>query len=208
MAVSVSGVEAIEILDSRGRPTLAVTLTLSDGTIARAGVPSGASTGSREAVELRDGDPARYGGKGVLKAVASVNGEISRGDLRSKLLRALAELDRCSDRPRRQREQVATRRQRHSSACRWRQPGPRPSQPGSRSGVPSTPAGVSPRLPVPHFNVVNGGVPCAEQPRLPGVHDRPDRCTEHGGSSSCRRRGLFGDSEAAARVKGHGDRAR
>jgi enolase len=50
---------ALEILDSRGRPTLAVTVTLADGTTARAGVPSGASTGSREAVELRDGDKAR-----------------------------------------------------------------------------------------------------------------------------------------------------
>src|SRR6266536_2457548 len=56
---------ALEILDSRGRPTLAVTVRLADGTAARAGVPSGASTGSREAVERRDGDPDRYEGKGV-----------------------------------------------------------------------------------------------------------------------------------------------
>ena len=67
---------ALEILDSRGRPTLAVTVRLSDGAAARAGVPSGASTGSREAVERRDGDPGRYEGKGVLGAVASVNAEI------------------------------------------------------------------------------------------------------------------------------------
>ena len=59
MGVTVSGVKAVEILDSRGNPTLAVTVTLDDGTVARAGVPSGASTGTREAVELRDGDPAR-----------------------------------------------------------------------------------------------------------------------------------------------------
>ena len=65
----ISSVHAVEILDSRSRPTLAVTLTLADGTTARAGVPSGASTGSGEAVELRDGDPARYGGQGVLTAV-------------------------------------------------------------------------------------------------------------------------------------------
>jgi len=55
---------ALEILDSRGRPTLAVTVRLADGAVARAGVPSGASTGSREAVERRDGDPDRYEGKG------------------------------------------------------------------------------------------------------------------------------------------------
>lgn len=68
--------EALEILDSRGNPTLAVTATLSDGISATSKIPSGASTGSREAVELRDGDKARYGGKGVLKACASVEGEI------------------------------------------------------------------------------------------------------------------------------------
>lgn len=73
----VAGLTALEILDSRGRPTLAVTVTLADGTTARAGVPSGASTGSREAVELRDGDPSRYEGRGVLTAVANVNGDIA-----------------------------------------------------------------------------------------------------------------------------------
>ena len=65
-AFNVADLSALEILDSRGRPTLAVTVRLADGTTARAGVPSGASTGSREAVERRDGDPARYEGKGVL----------------------------------------------------------------------------------------------------------------------------------------------
>ena len=70
----VADLSALEILDSRGRPTLAVTVTLADGTRARAGVPSGASTGSREAVELRDGDKSRYEGRGVLTAVANVNG--------------------------------------------------------------------------------------------------------------------------------------
>lgn len=74
---AVAGLSALEILDSRGRPTLAVTVTLGDGTMARAGVPSGASTGSREAVELRDGDASRYGGRGVLRAAANVNGEIA-----------------------------------------------------------------------------------------------------------------------------------
>jgi enolase len=65
-----------EILDSRGNPTVEVDVVLEDGVRGRAGIPSGASTGAHEAVELRDGDPARYGGKGVRRAVDAVNGEI------------------------------------------------------------------------------------------------------------------------------------
>ena len=68
---------AREILDSRGNPTVEVDVTLEDGTMGRAAVPSGASTGAHEAVEKRDGDKSRYMGKGVLEAVASVNGELS-----------------------------------------------------------------------------------------------------------------------------------
>ncbi len=67
---------AREILDSRGNPTIEVDVTLEDGSIGRAAVPSGASTGAHEAVELRDGDKARYGGKGVQKACDSVNRDI------------------------------------------------------------------------------------------------------------------------------------
>ena len=67
---------AREILDSRGNPTVEVDVVLEDGSIGRAAVPSGASTGAHEAVELRDGDKARYLGKGVQKAVEAVNGEI------------------------------------------------------------------------------------------------------------------------------------
>jgi len=66
-----------EILDSRGNPTIEVDVTLEDGSFGRAAVPSGASTGAHEAVELRDGDKSRYSGKGVLKAVDSVNNEIA-----------------------------------------------------------------------------------------------------------------------------------
>lgn len=69
-------VTAREILDSRGNPTVEVDVTLETGAMGRAAVPSGASTGAHEAVELRDGEKKRYGGKGVTKAVASVNGEI------------------------------------------------------------------------------------------------------------------------------------
>ena len=68
---------AREILDSRGNPTVEVEVRLTGGAQARAGVPSGASTGAREAIELRDGDKKRFNGKGVLKAVENVNGVIS-----------------------------------------------------------------------------------------------------------------------------------
>jgi enolase len=69
-------IHAREILDSRGNPTVEVDVTLETGVVGRAGVPSGASTGAHEAVELRDGDKGRFGGKGVLQACESVNGEI------------------------------------------------------------------------------------------------------------------------------------
>ena len=78
MAV-IEQVGAREILDSRGNPTVEVEVVLEDGTLARAAVPSGASTGEHEAVELRDGDKSRYGGKGVEKAVAAVLDEIAAG---------------------------------------------------------------------------------------------------------------------------------
>src|SRR5689334_11602448 len=70
--VEIEQVLAREILDSRGNPTVEVEIRLTDGSVGVAGVPSGASTGAHEAVELRDGDKGRYGGKGVLKAVQNV----------------------------------------------------------------------------------------------------------------------------------------
>src|ERR1700730_7608242 len=70
-------IQAREILDSRGNPTVEAEVTLANGTRGRAAVPSGASTGEQEAVQLRDGDMQRYLGKGVLKAVENVNGEIA-----------------------------------------------------------------------------------------------------------------------------------
>ena len=73
---AIVNVVAREILDSRGNPTVEVDVVLEDGSMGRAAVPSGASTGTREAVELRDGDKGRFGGKGVLKAVEAVNRDI------------------------------------------------------------------------------------------------------------------------------------
>jgi enolase len=77
MTTTITRIHAREILDSRGNPTLEAEVTLEGGAFGRAAVPSGASTGSREAVELRDGDKARYGGKGVTRAVGNVNGAIA-----------------------------------------------------------------------------------------------------------------------------------
>ena len=74
---AIASVHARQILDSRGNPTVEVDVTLADASMGRAAVPSGASTGVHEAVELRDGDKSRWGGKGVTKAVAAVNGEIA-----------------------------------------------------------------------------------------------------------------------------------
>ncbi|KPJ51448.1 MAG: enolase [Dehalococcoidia bacterium DG_22] len=75
--VEIDSIQALEILDSRGNPTLEVEVVLAEGTVGVAAVPSGASTGVHEALELRDGDADRYGGKGVLKAVANVGQEIA-----------------------------------------------------------------------------------------------------------------------------------
>ena len=161
MTFNVSGVSALEILDSRARPTLAVTVRLADGTTARAGVPSGASTGSREAVELRDGDKSRFGGGGVLKAVANVNGEIAdllRGRTWDSLAaadQAMISLDGSQNKSRLGANalvgvSMALARALAASAdtelWRWLRP---------QDAVPS--------LPVPPFNVLNGGVHAPNQ---------------------------------------------
>src|SRR5208283_3775141 len=88
----IQNISAQEILDSRGNPTVMVGLALNNGITASACVPSGASTGIREAVELRDGDAKRYGGKGVLKAVANVN-KIIAPKLKGKSPQAQKDID-------------------------------------------------------------------------------------------------------------------
>src|ERR1700720_455660 len=95
----IESVHAREVLDSRGNPTVEVDVTLDDGAAGRAIVPSGASTGAHEAVEMRDGDKSRYLGKGTFKAVENVNGAIGprvnglRADDQVALDRVLLELD-------------------------------------------------------------------------------------------------------------------
>jgi enolase len=92
--IKIAEVHGREILDSRGNPTIEAVVRLNDGSEARAGVPSGASTGSREAVELRDGDKNRYLGKGVQKAVANVNG-VLRDALKGREFADQRALDTC-----------------------------------------------------------------------------------------------------------------
>ncbi len=95
----ISDIRARQILDSRGNPTVEVDVRLESGAFGRAAVPSGASTGSHEAVELRDGDKARYGGKGVSKAVEAVNGELFdalsgvEGEAQARIDRMMCQLD-------------------------------------------------------------------------------------------------------------------
>jgi enolase len=92
MSFRVVAAHALEILDSRSRPTLEVIVKFSDGTVGVAGVPSGASTGSGEAVERRDGDLTRFHGARVLGAVAAVNGEIN-DTIADREFASIAELD-------------------------------------------------------------------------------------------------------------------
>ncbi|HEX9897082.1 MAG TPA: phosphopyruvate hydratase [Dehalococcoidales bacterium] len=104
--VTIRSVKAREILDSRGNPTISVEITLSDGTTGIASVPSGASTGKYEAIELRDGDKSRYNGLGVLKAVKNVNTKIARAikgmlaDDQAAIDRKMIELDGTPDKSR------------------------------------------------------------------------------------------------------------
>src|SRR6195256_6554246 len=78
MSTKITRVHARQVIDSRGNPTVEADVMLTSGAVGRAAVPSGASTGEHEALELRDGDKSRYLGKGVLKAVANANGEIAK----------------------------------------------------------------------------------------------------------------------------------
>jgi enolase len=153
--IDIDRLGATEILDSRSRPTLLVSLDLSDGARVFAGVPSGASTGRREALERRDGDIERFGGMGVQRAVMSVEGEIAdriAGRSWSSLEEldgALIELDGTQDKGRLGANALVGVSMAAARAF------------AAAGGVQLheflRPDGVAPRLPVPHFNVVNGG---------------------------------------------------
>jgi enolase len=155
MPVTIDHVHAVEVLDSRARPTVTVTLTTHDGARVRAGVPSGASTGSREAVERRDGDPGRYGGQGVQGAVGAVNGEIADAVVGrpfatlTDLDETLVALDGTPDKSRLGANAVVG-----VSMAAARAFAAAEGQPLWRWFAGTV---AAPRLPVPHFNVCNGG---------------------------------------------------
>ena len=138
----IAAIQALEILDSRGNPTVRVRLSLDDGTVATSSVPSGASTGEHEAVELRDGDKARYGGKGVLKAVANVDEMIAPALIGRDPARQARDR-RADDRARRHAEQGRARRQRHPR----RVDGGRPRGCASGRSCRSTPISAAPARP-------------------------------------------------------------
>ena len=147
-------IAARQILDSRGNPTVEVEVALDGGTVGRAAVPSGASTGSKEAIELRDGDPAAYGGKGVQRAVAAVNGELcdallGRDALRQQALdQAMIELDGTANKSRLGANAILGVSLATANAA------------AAQLGLPlyRYVGGTSARtLPVPMMNVINGG---------------------------------------------------
>jgi enolase len=154
MSHRIEWLRALEILDSRGRPTLHVTLRLVGGAIGQAGVPSGASTGSGEATERRDGDPERFGGAGVQRAVMTVEGEIADAvagrswESLAELDRALIDLDGTSN-----KERLGANAIVGVSMAAARAMATAEEQPLYRWLASTAPI----RLPVPHFNVINGG---------------------------------------------------
>ena len=154
MSLTIDLIDAREILDSRGNPTVEVDVILDDGAVGRAAVPSGASTGAHEAVELRDGDKARYGGKGVLKAVSNVTDEIAPAlygldaSDQAGVDAVLIELDGTADKGRLGANAIlgVSLACAHAAAAAYDQPLYRYL------------GGVGARtLPVPMFNILNGG---------------------------------------------------
>lgn len=169
---TITSVWAREVLDSRGNPTVEVEVGLESGHVGRAAVPSGASTGTREALELRDGDPARYKGKGVSKAVEHVNGEIAEAVIGLDALRqvqvdtTLLDLDGTDNKSRLGANamlgvSLATAR----AAAEF-------------LGLPLYQylGGINAKImPAPMMNVINGGAHAPQQSGYPGIHDHAPR---------------------------------
>jgi enolase len=151
---NIQHIRGFEILDSRGNPTVSAEVVLSDGSRGCAASPSGASTGAREALELRDGDKARYLGKGVLKAVANVNGEIAAAlvgksaDDQSALDRAMIHLDGTPTKARLGANAILA-----VSLALAKASAASAGQPLYRHLA----GGRDPRLPMPMMNIINGG---------------------------------------------------
>ena len=152
-----SEITGFEILDSRGNPTVAAEVKLADGAMGFAAAPSGASTGSREALELRDGDPKRYRGKGVLHAVANINGEIRRALVRMRRERPGRHRP-ANDRARRNADEIAARRERHTGGVACRGEGGGSVGPGRSVVSPMSREGRRRSCcPFPMMNIINGG---------------------------------------------------
>ena len=171
---SIEFVGAREILDSRGNPTVEVEVILDDGSEGRAAVPSGASTGAFEAVELRDGDKGRYGGKGVTKAVLGVHRPARPGAARAttpassgSIDQAMLDLDGTDNKAKIGANAIlgVSLAVAHAAANSADLPLYR------YVGGPNAHV-----LPVPMMNIINGGVARRLRRRRPGVHDRSDRC--------------------------------
>jgi enolase 1/2/3 len=148
-------IRARQILDSRGNPTVEVDVRLESGAFGRAAVPSGASTGSHEAVELRDGDKGRYGGKGVLKAIEAVNGELFdalsgiEGEAQARIDRMMCQLDGTPNKARLGANAILGVSLSVAKAA------------AAEAGLPLyryVGGAAAALLPVPQMNIVNGGV--------------------------------------------------
>ncbi|OGI50961.1 MAG: phosphopyruvate hydratase [Candidatus Muproteobacteria bacterium RIFCSPHIGHO2_02_FULL_60_13] len=154
----ITDIRAREILDSRGNPTVEADVILKSGAVGRAAVPSGASTGSREAIELRDGDARRYGGKGVKKACANVNGAIRQALLgkeandQAAIDRTMIDLDGTENKSRLGANAMLA----VSLACA-RAAAAEAKQPLYRY-LNGLGGGVPMQMPVPMMNIINGGV--------------------------------------------------
>ncbi|MEG2981150.1 MAG: phosphopyruvate hydratase, partial [Stenotrophomonas sp.] len=153
---TIRSIHAREILDSRGNPTLEAEVTLEDGSFGRAAVPSGASTGTKEAVELRDGDKTRYLGKGVRKAVDNVNGAIANAlkgfeaTDQAGLDRRLIDLDGTENKGRLGANALlgVSMAAAHAAAASSKQ---------ALWQYLAGKTGATPSLPVPMMNIINGG---------------------------------------------------
>jgi enolase len=185
--IFIERVEAREILDSRGNPTIEVEVELDDGSIGVAAVPSGASTGEHEAVELRDGDKKRFMGKGVLKAVNNVN-EIIGPELEGvnalnqvDVDRYMIELDGTENKSKLGANAILGVSMAVARAV------------ANSLGIPLYKylGGVhTTLLPVPMANIINGGKACGQQDRLPGVPHHARGGQEHPGSRPDGRRSV------------------
>jgi enolase len=157
--MKITSIHARQILDSRGNPTVEADVTLENGVMGRAAVPSGASTGSHEAIELRDGDPKNYGGKSVLKAVANANGEIAQAivgmdaDDQAAIDQKMIALDGTPNKSRLGANAILAVSLATAKACAFSKNIPLFAHINTLAGG----TGDATTLPVPLMNIINGG---------------------------------------------------